>query len=153
MAQFKYIGAPHDVEVANIPKGDPECFRDGREWDSGYGGYGDHPNRVTCRYRLVFSTAEAPDYAGYAVCLGEVRDTENIPDEPEPDKPVYREVFTVYLASGQTCKWPQNKPEDLLVFVNDDGVLDVRGPRNIPSSIFAAGSWTHCGVRLVEQAS
>lgn len=138
MARFKYIGAPHPLEATNIPEGDPDWF-DGREWD----GFTDER-----RYRLVFSTAAGPDYAGYAVCLGDIPEATGVPT-PAP----MREVFTVYLVSGQQVVWPQNKPEKLVARVYGDGVLEVSGPRDIPPSIFAPGMWTHCGVRLVEQPS
>ena len=138
MAKFKYIGAPHDVEVASIWDKDPEWCRDGHEWN----GVLDDQNR----YRLVFSTAEGPEYAGYAVCLGDAT-------EAPPPQPAVREVFTVYLVSGQRCEWPLNKPEELVAVVSDSGSLYVDGPRDIPPTIFAHGQWTHCGVVLVEQPS
>ena len=140
MALVKYIGAPHEVEFCSIPDEYPNTFRDGREWTGGYQG-------THYRYRLAFSTAAGPRFAGYAVCLGEAD------EEPTLAKPVKREVFTVYLTSGQKCTWPQNKPEELRVITHDDGSLHIHGPRDIPSSIFAKGEWTHCGVRIVEQPS
>lgn len=135
MAKFKYIGAPHDVEVCFFQDG----REDGYEW-VGYTG-GGH------RYRLVFSTAEGPEYAGYAVCLGDAT-------EAPPPQPTVRGVLTVYLASGQRCEWPLNKPEEMrVVFHHDSGVLEVRSPRGVPPSFFADDSWTFCGVALVEQPS
>lgn len=152
MAQFKYIGAPFTMGSCTIEESKPDWYRDGREWTWS------RFEAAAQRFRLVFSSAAGPEYAGYAVCLGEVAPKAD--EEPyeeivqlEPTKPAPAEVFTVYLASGRTCEWPQNTPEELRVAARGDGMLDVRGPRAIPPSLFAPGTWTHCGVRLVGEPS